>query len=438
VVGGSTSVNAMVYMRGSPADYDEWAADGATGWAYPDVLPYFRRAEDNERGASRFHGAGGPLRVSENRSRHPLAAAFLDAAWQAGIPKNADVNGAEQEGVHWHQVTQRDGRRCSAAAAYLHPALRHRRNLTLLANSPALRLLWPPGPARGRVTGVEYLRDGRVARASAAREVIVCAGTYQSAVLLMVSGIGPADQLRSLGIEAGQDLPVGENLQDHIMTCLVYHTDEISLLGAFSPENVHQYQQYGRGPLSSGSGEAGGFIRSSSAVDGPDFQVAGLPTMFDNWREITRHGVSISGWPAKPTSRGSVRLRAADALTKPRIRHNYLSTDYDRKVTADGLRRMLEIAEQPAFKAVTTGPFAIPESSSDPDLLAFSRAHCTTTWHPVASCAIGQVVDPELRVFGVDGLRVADASVMPSVPRGNTGAVTVMIGEKAADLIKAG
>ncbi|HEY1968939.1 MAG TPA: GMC family oxidoreductase N-terminal domain-containing protein, partial [Pseudonocardia sp.] len=237
VVGGSTSVNAMVYMRGSPADYDEWAADGATGWAYPDVLPYFRRAEDNERGASRFHGAGGPLRVSENRSRHPLAAAFLDAAWQAGIPKNADVNGAEQEGVHWHQVTQRDGRRCSAAAAYLHPALRHRRNLTLLANSPALRLLWPPGPARGRVTGVEYLRDGRVARASAAREVIVCAGTYQSAVLLMVSGIGPADQLRSLGIEAGQDLPVGENLQDHIMTCLVYHTDEISLLGAFSPEN---------------------------------------------------------------------------------------------------------------------------------------------------------------------------------------------------------
>ncbi|HEY1972131.1 MAG TPA: GMC oxidoreductase, partial [Pseudonocardia sp.] len=188
----------------------------------------------------------------------------------------------------------------------------------------------------------------------------------------------------------------------------------------------------------SGSGEAGGFIRSSSAVDGPDFQVAGLPTMFDNWREITRHGVSISGWPAKPTSRGSVRLRAADALTKPRIRHNYLTTDYDRKVTADGLRRMLEIAEQPSFKAVTTGPFAIPESSSDPDLLAFSRAHCTTTWHPVASCAIGQVVDPELRVFGVDGLRVADASVMPSVPRGNTGAVTVMIGEKAADLIKAG
>jgi choline dehydrogenase len=431
VVGGSTSLNGMVYTRGSRADYDEWAASGATGWGYNDVLPYFRKAEDNERGADTYHGVGGPLTVSENRSRHPLAAAFLEAAWEAGIPKNSDVNGASQDGVDWHQVTQRNGQRCSAATAYLHPAL-VRPNLELYTETPALNLVFD----RGRVIGVDVWRNGQVERLRAEREVILSAGTYQSAVLLMVSGIGPADHLAALGIDVVQDLPVGYNLQDHSMTCIVYRTNAPSLLGAFTVNNVERYEREGRGPLTSGSGEAGGFIRAEESSAEPDFQVVGLPALFDNWSEVTAHGVSIAGWPTKPTSRGMLRLRAPDALTKPRILHNYQTTEHDRRVTAAAIRRMLEIASQPPFKAVTTSPFAVPESTSDADVLSFSRANCTTAWHPVGTCAMGQVVDPELRVFGVDGLRVVDASVMPSVPRGNTTAPTIMLAEKAADCTK--
>ena len=431
LVGGSTSMNGMVYMRGSRTDYDGWAAAGAVGWSYEEVLPYFRRAEDNVRGADRFHGTGGPLSVAENNSRHPLAAAALKAAGEAGVAWNEDLNGASQAGVSWHQVMQRDGRRCSAAAGYLHPAL-ERPNLDLLADTPALNLV----TEGARVVGVDALRDGRVLRYRAEREVVVSCGTYQSAVLLMVSGIGPAGHLGSFGIEVVADLPVGQGIQDHLMTALVFTSDVTSLLDAFSPESLEQYAA-GRGPLTSGSGEAGGHLRVLDDSPECDFQVSFIPALFDGWREVTAHGVSLAGWPSKPTSRGSIRLRAPDALTKPRILHNYLTTEHDRRCTAAGLRRLAEVAAQPALKAVITGVHAAPAGGSDEEVLAFARSHASTTWHPVAGCAIGSVVDPELRVFGVEGLRVADASVMPSVPRGNTTAPAIMIGEKVADLIAA-
>ena len=431
LVGGSTSMNGMVYMRGGRADYDAWAVGGAQGWAYDDVLPYFRKSEDNERGEDLYHGVGGPLSVMDNRSRHQLDESFLRAAWDAGVPNNPDVNGASQHGVHWHQFTQRNGRRWSAADAFLHPAL-ERKNLDLMTDTPVLRVLFEGR----RAVGVEVLRDGRVELHHAHREVIVSAGTFQSAVLLMVSGIGPADELRPLGIEVLADLPVGRNLQDHLMTCVVYRTDVTSLIGAFTPENVALYETEGRGPLTSAGGEAGGFISTELATEGPDFQLSCIPALFDDWREVTAHGISIAGWPMRPTSVGSVRLRAADALTKPRIVHNYLTTEHDRRLMAAGMRRMLEIASQRAFKEVALGPFAVPESSTDDDILTFVRAHGATTYHPVGTCAIGHVVDPELRVIGVEGLRVVDASVMPRVTGGNTNAPTIMIAERAADLVK--
>lgn len=431
VVGGSSSINGMVYMRGGRRDYDGWAEAGATGWSYDEVLPYFKRAEDNVRGANDYHGIGGPLSVGENRSRHPLAAAFLKAAWADGIRRNEDFNGESQEGVFWHQVTQRDGQRCSAADAYLHPAL-SRPNIDLWHDTAATRLVFDGK----RATGVEVLRCGKTERVDVDKEVIVSAGTYLSPVLLMASGIGPAEEIAALGIPVVEDLPVGRNLQDHLMMPIVYRTDQVSLLGAFTPENLERYEREGAGPLSSGAGEAGGFIHSGMSEE-VDFQLSALPGLFDGMREVTEHGVTVAGWPMYPTSVGSVRLRTADALTKPRITHNYLMTEHDQKVAVGGLGRIMEITQRPEFRAVATDPFLLPASSSYDDVLAHARRVAATTYHPVGTCAIGQVVDPELRVLGVDGLRVVDASIMPTVPGGNTNAPAMMVGEKAADLIKA-
>jgi choline dehydrogenase-like flavoprotein len=432
VVGGSTSLNGMIYMRGARADYDGWAATGAEGWAYDDILPYFKKAEDNQRGADAYHGVGGPVPVSDNRSRHALAAAFLEAAIEAGHPANPDLNGVSQQGVSWHQLTQRNGRRCSAAAAYLHPAVA-RPNLELQTDAAAIGIVFEGR----RAVAVDVLRHGVVERIRCQREIIVSAGTYQSAVLLMVSGIGPADEIAPLGIDVVENLPVGKDLQDHAMVCVVHTSDFVSLLGAFTPNNLEAYEREGRGPLTSGAGEAGGFISTEESDGGPDFQLSAIPSLFDSWRVVTAHGVSIAGWPSKPSSRGEVCLRAADALTKPRITHNYLATEADRRTMIGGVRKILEIADQPAYKAVVTGPFAVPASGSDDDVLAFAKAAAGSIFHPVGTCAIGQVVDSQLRVLGVDGLRVVDASVMPSIPRGNTNAPTVMIAEKAADIIRA-
>lgn len=430
LVGGSTSLNGMVYMRGNPGDYDAWEAAGAPGWGWSDLLRCFRKAEDNVRGEDEWHGVGGPLTVSDNASKHPLASIVLDAAQEAGIPWNDDLNGASQHGVSWHQVMQRGGRRWSAAAAYLHPALT-RPNVTLLVNTPAVRLV----VEGGRVVGVEALRDGSLQTYRAEREVLVSAGSYLSPTLLLASGFGPADEIAPLGVPVVADLPVGRGLQDHIMTAVVLKTDEVSLLGAFSEQSLAQYAE-GHGPLTSGGGEAGGHLRVLDGAGDCDFQVSFVPSLFEPQREVTEHGITLAGWVSRPTSRGSVRLRTADALTKPRILHNYFTTEHDRQVLVAGVRRLLDIAAQPALKAVSTGPHSVPADASDQAILDFAARTSATTYHPVATCAMGQVVDPTLRVLGVEGLRVIDASVMPSVPSGNLTAPVIALAERAVELIR--
>ncbi|MEU9702629.1 FAD-dependent oxidoreductase [Streptomyces sp. NPDC047981] len=433
VLGGSSSINAMIYVRGNRADYDGWAAAGATGWSYADVLPYFRRSEDNERGADLYHGVGGPLTVSDGRSRHPLASAFVRAAEQAGHKSNDDFNGETQDGVGRYQVTQRGGLRCSAAVAYLHPAL-DRPNLTVLTSARAHRVVIEGG----RATGVEVERGGAVERVRAEREVILSAGAYESPKLLMLSGIGPAAALSAFGIGVVRDLPVGQGLQDHYMALLNYRTDTESLLGAATAENAALLRSEGRGPLTSNVGEAGGFFRSRPELGAPDVQFHAAPVLFhdEGLGAPTGHGFAFGPCVLAPTSRGAVTLRSPRPDATPRIVHNYLTTAEDRAALVAGLRIALEIAARPAVADLVADPFDAPVSHSDAGLLAWARRSGQTLFHPTSTCAIGSVVDPELRVYDVPGLRVVDASVFPFVPRGNTNAPTIMAAEKAADLIK--
>ena len=434
MLGGCSSINAMIYIRGNRLDYDAWAAAGADGWGYDDVLPYFKRSEDNERGEDAYHGVGGPMSVSESRSMQPLADTMLEAARQAGHEANPDFNGARQEGVGRFQLTQRDGLRCSSADAFLRPAA-ERSNLTILTRAFTQRILFEGD----RAVGVEILRDGQVRTIRAEREVILSAGAYHSPVLLMLSGIGPEDQLSPLGIEIRERLPVGENLQDHIMAQLNYLTDEPSLFNAATPENFALLEQ-GRGPLTSNIPEAAGFFRARPGVDAPDVQFHFAPSMFfdEGLTAPSDHGYAFGPVVIKPTSRGRVMLRTPLPHSKPRVLCNFLTTDEDRESMLIGLRMALEIASQAPLTAVERAPFLVPASDSDEDLMAFARKAGQPVYHPTSTCAIGAVVDSALRVYGVQGLRVADASVMPEITRGNTNAPTIMIGEKAADLIRAG
>lgn len=434
VFGGSSSMNAMIYMRGNRADYDRWAAGGATGWGYDDVLPYFRRSEDNQRGANAFHGAGGPLTVSDSRSMHPLAAAFVEAAKAAGHKCNDDFNGESQDGFGFFQVTQRNGMRCSAAVAFLDSALR-RGNLTVYPFTRVLRVV----VEGGRAVGVRIRRRGEedaVLRVD--REVILSAGAYESPKVLMLSGIGPAGALPLFGIDVVADLPVGQGLQDHPMTMLNYRTDVESLMTALTPETAALLQREGRGPLTSNVGEAGGFLRTRDDLTGPDVQLHMAPVLFyqQGLGPVAAHGFAIGAGLVAPTSRGYVTLRTAEPESAPRILHNYLGTAEDRAAIVAGVRACLEIARQRSLADVTTGPFEVPDGASDAEILAFVRRASMTLFHPTSTCPIGAVVDPDLRVLGVDSLRVVDASVMPGVPRGNTNAPTIMIAERAADLIR--
>lgn len=431
MLGGSSSMNAMIYVRGSRADYEDWGE----GWSYEDLLPVFRRSEDNERGADPYHGVGGPLRVSDSRSLHPLADAFVEAGEEAGYPANPDFNGPSQLGVGRFQVTQRDGLRCSAADAFLRPAMR-RPNLTVLTGAFAHRVLFE----HDRAVGVEVLtEDGQVAEVRAHAEVVLSAGTYGSAQLLLLSGIGPADQLRGHDIDVLCDLPVGQDLQDHYTVMLNYLTDQESLMTAFSPDNLARLHREGRGPLTSNVGEAGGFFQTRPGLAGPDLQFHLAPGQFyaEGLGPATAHGFAFGPCLIKPTSVGAVTLRTATPGTAPRIVHNYLGTAEDRAAIVDGLRIALELADQPAVRSVITGEFVTPASHSEEHLLDFARTVGHTLYHPTSTCAMGAVVDTRLRVRGIDGLRVADASVMPTVTRGNTNAPSIMIGERAAELIRA-
>ena len=433
MLGGCSSMNAMIYIRGNSADYDRWAADGATGWGYDDVLPYFRRSEDNERGDDDFHGAGGPLSVSESRSMNPLCDAWVDAGVEAGFKHNEDFNAGDQLGVGRFQVTQRNGMRCSAAVAYLHPHM-ERPNLTVLTESHTTKVLFE----ENRAVGVEVARGSEVEQIHAEREVILSAGAYGSAHLLLLSGVGPAAQLEAFGIPLIADLPVGERMQDHYMVMLNYLTDRETLMTAASEENVALLQSEGRGPLTSNIGEAGGFFETREGLEGPDVQFHSAPCFFkeEGLGAQDQQGFAVGPCVLKPTSTGTVTLRSPNPLAAPRIQHNYLGSEEDRQSIVAGLRTALKIASQPAMKEVITGDHVVPAGDSDEELLAFARRVGQTLYHPTSSCSIGYVVDPELKVLGVDGLRVADASVMPTITRGNTNAPTIMIGEMAADLIK--
>jgi choline dehydrogenase-like flavoprotein len=432
VLGGCGSINAMIYARGNRADYDEWAALGCEGWSYQDVLPYFRRSEDNERGEDAFHGVGGPLSVSDSRSMHPLVDAMIEAAAQAGHERNPDFNGARQEGVGRFQFTQRDGLRWSTADAFLHPA-RERPNLDVITHAMSTRILFEGD----RAVGVEIVRNDEVLAVRAEREVIVSAGTYQTPVLLMLSGIGPAEHLRGLGIEVRADLPVGDNLQDHCMANMNFLTSQPGLFGALTPENLELLSQ-GRGPLTSNGPEGAAFIRTRGGLDGPDIQFHFSPSLFydEGLTAPHDHGVAFGPVVINPTGRGWVRLRTPRPDSKPVVLSNFLTTEEDRASMLAGARIALEVAAQPALAGILREPYSVPASDSDADIMAWARRASQTVYHPTSTASMGPVLDSQLRVHGFEGLRVADASVMPTITRGNTHAATIMIGEKAADLIR--
>lgn len=441
MLGGTSSLNAMVYVRGHSADYDEWAAAGCHGWSYRDLLSYFKRSESNSRGASDYHGAGGPLAVSDQRAPNPISRAFVEAAVAAGLPANDDFNGPRQEGAGFLQSTVRDGRRCSAADAFLRPALA-RSNLNVRTGAHATRILFDGR----RATGVEYRRDGRLHVARAEREVVVACGALNSPQLLLLSGIGPADPLRSHGLPVVRDLPgVGRNLQEHAGgPMLIRCREPLSLLSAESPSNLLRYLLFRRGMLASPGAEAAAFVRTRPEIEAPDVELIALPLLWLNegFTAPTEHGFTIAAIVLKPRSRGFVTLRSADPFEPPFIHTNHFSDSEgaDLETAVAGLRVARRIVGTSPLADLAAGEiFPGPEAETDEALANAVRAAGQTIWHPVGTCRMGvdpkSVVDPSLRVHGVDGLRVVDASVMPTIVRGHTHAPTVMIAEKAADLI---
>jgi choline dehydrogenase len=446
-LGGSSSINAMIYIRGSRYDYDSWRDEyGCAGWGYNDLLPYFRRAEDNSRGASAYHGAGGPLRVQDPRHKSPLAKAFVEAARASGQEANDDFNGEAQDGVGFYQVTQRGGRRCSAADAYLRPAL-SRPNLTVLTDALVTRI----AVEDGRAAVVHYLRGGAAETARAENEILLAGGTINSPQLLMLSGIGPAGQLRDLGIDVIADSPgVGANLSDHPIVTAMWHTPKVrGLWEQAGPANLLRWQLAHNGPLVSNVAEAGGFTRSVPGLPAPDLQWHALPAPYQNQglTDPATRALSLLVTLVSVRSRGRITLRSADPRHKPAIDAGYLSDSADLEPLVAGLELAREFAAaRPMAKVCTSELAPGPDTSTDRELRDFIRRDLATLYHPVGTCAMGgdsrlaaskltSVVDPELRVRGVAGLRVVDASVMPAVPRGNTNAPTIAIAERAADLI---
>ncbi|MBS1870431.1 MAG: FAD-dependent oxidoreductase [Actinobacteria bacterium] len=431
VLGGSSSTNAMVYIRGNPRDYDDW---GVPGWSWADLFPYFRKAEDNERGASDWHGAGGPLPVSEQRSGNAISRAWVEAAVQAGLPRNDDFNGECQDGAGMYQVTQRGGLRASAAAAYLHPAT-SRPNLTVLTHMLVHRVLFEGT----RAVGVAASQLGHVQELRAAREVILCAGAYNSPQLLMLSGVGPADHLRLRELEVVLDQPaVGANLSDHAATYAVWGTEEPeSLLLAREPAALEQFMATQTGPLASNLAEAGAFVRVEPGVPAPDVQFHAIPVQIleEGTADPEGHGMLVTPCLLTPETRGCVRLASDDPTARPIVRNDFYASERDLERMVAALRLMLEIGAQPAIAPYCTTGMVVPEDDSEEALRAHARRTTFAIYHPVGTCAIGSVVDEQLRVNGLERLRVVDASVMPVVPRGNTNAPTIAIAERAADLI---
>ncbi|CAB4858564.1 unannotated protein [freshwater metagenome] len=440
-LGGSSSMNAMLYVRGRPLDYDLWQAQGADGWGWSGVREYFLRSEDNERGASADHAVGGPLRVEDERSPRPVTEQFLEAAQAAGIPRIADYNGPEQDGAALAQVTQRGGRRWSAYDAFLKPALK-RPNLMVVRGA----LVQGVELSGGRATGVRFVdARGREQVAHAAREVILSAGAYGSPQLLMLSGIGPADALRSAGVTPQVDLPgVGENLQDHpAQVCIWDLPGGGSIADAETPRAVLEYLTRRTGPLTSTVAEAFAFVRSRPGLPAADLQFHFAPVYFVDHGTTTYDGHAMTIGPVlvSPKSRGRLWIDSPDPSRPPRFVTNSLTEPDDMDAMVAGVKLAREIVRSgPLAQTAGRELFPGPGVDDDSDIEADIRRRVELLYHPVGTCRIGKdelaVVDPQLRVRGVEGLRVADASVMPLIPGGNTNAPTIMIGEKAADLIR--
>jgi choline dehydrogenase len=444
VLGGSSSINAMCYIRGVAKDYDDWAEGGADGWDWNSALPYFKRSERNSRGADALHGSDGPLHVSDLRYTNALTSVFLDAAQQAGYSHNPDFNGPEQAGVGLYQVTQKDGARCSSAVAYLHPA-KHRPNLDVITGALVRRIVLE----NGRAVGVAYAHGGQEVQARAEREVLLSGGAINSPQLLMLSGIGPADHLADHGISVAVDAPqVGRNLQDHLDVCTLQHSTQRVTYDRVGDLAIawSYYLKNHSGPGSSNIAESGGFLRSRLAPDErADIQLHFVPAMLDDHgrNRLKGDGYTLHACFLRPRSRGQITLNSADPRADARIQANYLSDaeGFDLKMMLECAKLSRELFAQKAFDAYRGAPIQPPRSDlSDSELIAFIRAKAETVYHPIGSCRMGNdeasVVDAQLRVRGVDGLRVVDASVMPTLIGGNTNAPTIMIAERASDLIR--
>jgi choline dehydrogenase len=447
VLGGTSSINGMVYMRGSPVDYDEWQQRGCTGWDWGNVLPYFKKAEDQERGADAFHGVGGPLRVSDPLVRWELADRWVAAAVEAGLPANNDFNGARQEGAGHFQSTTNQGRRWSTAAAYLRPT-RRRWNLTIWTNAHATRIL----VENNRAVGVSFITDGILQTVRVRGEVIVCNGVFNSPQLLQLSGLGPAELLQDIGIPVIRDIPaVGADLRDHFNVRLAFRCTKRITLNHVANSFVRRalagarYALFRSGSLANNGVCAGAFARSDDRLDRPDIQF-----YFINWSIAARNGArarahnfpgfSVDVVHLRPEARGSVRIKSADPLVPPAIRFNFLRSREDVRALTAGMRLARKIAKQPALAGYLSEEILPgPRVNTDEEFEAAIRAHGISTLHAVGTCRMGAdgaaVLDPRLRVRGVERLRVVDASIMPSVPAGNTNAPTIMIGEKASDML---
>jgi choline dehydrogenase-like flavoprotein len=447
VLGGSSSVNAMVYIRGQRADYDEWAAQGNEGWAWNDVLPYFKRSEHNERGADEFHGTGGPMNVMDLRSPNRFGPVFVEAAMQAGFRPNADFNAADPEGVGMYQVTHKNGERFSAAKGYLTSNL-SRPNLQVITGAYTTRILMEGK----RAVGVEYRQGGQLHQLKAGREVLLCAGALQSPQLLMLSGIGPAAHLQSHGIAVAHDLPgVGRNLHDHPDVVQVVSAPQLKdLFGLSGPglvrvvKGIIEWRKFRSGMLTTNFAEAGGFIKSEPAEERPDLQLHFvIGKLVDHGRKtVFGHGYSCHVCLLRPQSRGSVQLASAEPMAAPLIDPNFLGEADDMRRMVRGFKIMRCILSQSALAGFGGRELASSaDAKSDEQIEAFIRNRADTIYHPAGSCRMGNgaldVVDAKLQVHGVAGLRVVDASIMPRLVSGNTNAPTIMIAEKAADMIKA-
>jgi choline dehydrogenase len=436
VLGGSSAINAMCYSRGQAADYDGWDAMGASGWNWDGVFPYFLKLEDHEGGASGYHGTGGPLTVSRLRHSNLLSGVFIDAAEQAGFSRTDDFNGPRQRGFDYYRVTQRKGRRASAATAYLDP-VRSRPNLTVMTSSLVEKVILESGAAKGVL-----LNDNGNRSEVRGSEIIVCGGAINSPQLLMLSGIGPAGHLGEMGVPVELDLPgVGSNLQDHLDIC--------TLVSSRKPITYDHLNQFlvglryflgRRGPGASNIAEAGGFVVSPLAADDrPDIQLHFVPALLDDHGrgKLEGNGMTIHACPLRPRSRGTIRLHSKEPSAAPAIQPNYLSEQYDRDMMLECVRVARLIFGQDAFSSYR-GKEMLPgaDAQSDEELLAFIRRKAETIYHPVGTCRMGQdemaVVGPDLRVHGIDNLYVVDASVMPALVSGNTNAPTIMIAEKFA------